>query len=115
MSQAAFPYASDAWAFISRQPFANEIGPLGQRAGLDITELYPNVIRMYPFPDARSWVNVGTGADTDFFTQDSIESASLSRFSTTYMFVALSGRLSPNSHCACTKRQRAPRPSLPRF
>lgn len=85
MSQAAFPYASDAWAFISKQPSANEIGPLGQRAGLDITELYPNVIRMYPFPDARSWVNVGIGADTDIFTQDSIKSASFLLF-TAHLF-----------------------------
>lgn len=73
MSQGTFPYAAEVWDFISHQPMANVVGPLGQRAGLDIKELYPNVMRMYPFADARSWVNVGVGAETDYFTQTSFD------------------------------------------
>ena len=59
MSNEGFPYARKAMEFAFAQPGANRIGPLGKRAGLDIKELYTNVVRLYPFPDARLWVNVG--------------------------------------------------------
>lgn len=74
MSQHRFPFASEVWEFLSAQPKANEIGPLGIRAGLDIKELYPNVVRLEHFPDARTWINVGVGDDeTDYYTQQSFD------------------------------------------
>lgn len=57
------------WEYATKQQGANEIGPLGKRAGLDITELHPGIIRMYHMPGAKSWANVGIGADTDFLSQ----------------------------------------------
>jgi hypothetical protein len=59
MSEEDFPYARQAMEFAFAQPGANRIGPLGKRAGLDIKELYTNVVRLHPLPDARVWVNVG--------------------------------------------------------
>jgi hypothetical protein len=59
MSEDGFRYAENAMKFAFAQPGANQIGPLGKRAGLDINELYTNVIRLEQFPDARVWVNVG--------------------------------------------------------
>ena len=35
------------------------VGPLGKRAGLDIRELYTNVLRLRPLADNRAWVNIG--------------------------------------------------------
>ena len=57
------------WDYATKQPRANLIGPLGKRAGIDIKELYPNVIRLEQFPDADIWANVGIGADSDFLSQ----------------------------------------------
>jgi len=59
MSDANFPEAAEIMGFAFAQKGANQVGPLGQRAGLDIKELYTNVLRLEPFPDARAWVNVG--------------------------------------------------------
>ena len=59
MSGADFPYAQQALNFAFRQPGANQVGPLGKRAGLNIWENYTNVIRLSHMPDARSWVNTG--------------------------------------------------------
>ena len=59
MSANDYPYAKKAMNFAFSQDGANEIGPLGKRAGLDIKENYRKVLRLKHFPDARSWVNVG--------------------------------------------------------
>jgi hypothetical protein len=59
MSDASFPQAARAMQFAFAQQGANRIGPLGRRAGLDIEELYTNVLRLEHLPDARAWVNVG--------------------------------------------------------
>lgn len=59
MSANQYPYARKAVDYSFNQPGANEIGPLGKRAGLDINELYTKVLRVDLFPDARAWVNVG--------------------------------------------------------
>lgn len=59
MSENDYPYAKNAMNFAFAQPGANQVGPLGKRAGLDIKENYTNVLRLNHFPDARSWVNVG--------------------------------------------------------
>jgi len=69
MSGPRFTHAADVWKFAATQPNANVIGPLGIRAGLDITELYTNVIRLEVLKDARSWINVGTESETDYITQ----------------------------------------------
>ena len=61
MSANRYPYAKKALDFAFKQPGANGVGPLGRRAGLDVNELYTNVIRLQLFPDARAWVNVGNG------------------------------------------------------
>lgn len=59
MSENDYPYAQQAMNFAFNQPGANQIGPLGKRAGLDVKENYTKVLRLNPLPDARSWVNVG--------------------------------------------------------
>lgn len=59
MSGPDYPYARQAMDFAFAQPGANEVGPLGKRAGLDIEENYTKVVRLNHMPDARSWVNVG--------------------------------------------------------
>jgi len=66
MSTERFPTAATAMKFAFAQPGANRVGPLGRRAGLDIEELYTNVIRLQPFPDARAWVNVGDSKHGDW-------------------------------------------------
>lgn len=59
MSENDYPYAQQVMNFAFSQPGANQIGPLGKRAGLDVNENYTKVIRLNHLPDARSWVNVG--------------------------------------------------------
>ncbi len=64
MSGNDYPYAQTALNFAFQQKGANQIGPLGIRAGLDVNENYTKVIRLNAFPDGRSWVNIGqTGKD----------------------------------------------------
>lgn len=63
MSGPEYPNAQDAVRFAFGQPGANQVGPLGERAGLDIRENYLNVLRLNLLPDARAWVN--TSGDTD--------------------------------------------------
>ncbi|MGH8503507.1 MAG: hypothetical protein ACREVE_13745, partial [Gammaproteobacteria bacterium] len=57
MSEADYPKARAALNFAFAQPAANEVGPLGVRAGLDIRENYTKVLRLESLPDARIWVN----------------------------------------------------------
>lgn len=59
MSGNDYPYAKKALDFAFSQPGANQIGPLGKRAGLDVKENYARVLRLEQFPDARSWINIG--------------------------------------------------------
>ena len=59
MSANDYPYAKKAMDFAFSQPGANEIGPLGKRAGLDVEENYRKVLRLDQFPDAGSWINTG--------------------------------------------------------
>jgi hypothetical protein len=59
MSENDYPYALHAMNFAFSQPGANQVGPLGKRAGLHVTENYTKVLRLDHFPDAKSWVNVG--------------------------------------------------------
>ncbi len=70
MSDARFPQAADVARFAFAQKGANRIGPLGRRAGLDIKELYTNVLRLKPFPDARAWVNVGDSTNVHWKAVD---------------------------------------------
>lgn len=65
MSEGSYPYAKKAMDFAFSQDGANQVGPLGKRAGLDIKENYPKVLRLTPFPDARAWVNVGQEGQDD--------------------------------------------------
>ena len=58
MSGPEFTDAAEVWKYATMQPNANQIGPLGKRAGLDITEHYTNVIRLELFNDAKIWINV---------------------------------------------------------
>ncbi|MDD1781113.1 hypothetical protein LRP49_07835 [Enterovibrio sp. ZSDZ35] len=59
MSANDYPYAKKAMDFAFSQDGANQIGPLGKRAGLDVTENYLNVLRLDHFPDANTWINTG--------------------------------------------------------
>lgn len=66
MSGPGFPYAKQAMNFAFQQPGANELGPLGERAGLGVQENYTNVLRLDTFPDARTWVNVGVEGEDEY-------------------------------------------------
>ena len=59
MSANQYPYARKAVDYSFSQSGANQVGPLGKRAGLDVNELYTKVLRVDLFPDARTWINVG--------------------------------------------------------
>lgn len=59
MSENEYPYAQRALEFAFAQEGANQVGPLGKRAGLDIRENYTQVVQLNHMPDARSWVNIG--------------------------------------------------------
>jgi len=59
MSANDYPYARKAMDFAFNQAAAGKVGPLGQRAGLDVNENYTKVLRLKQFPDAKTWVNVG--------------------------------------------------------
>jgi hypothetical protein len=59
MSGNDYPYAKRAMDFAFKQKGANQVGPLGKRAGLDVKENYTQVLRLNSLPDAKSWVNVG--------------------------------------------------------
>jgi len=61
MSGPEYANARAAIRFAFGQEGANEVGPIGQRAGLDIKENYLNVLRLELFEDARAWVNVSDG------------------------------------------------------
>jgi len=63
MSNYEYPNARAAWRSAVAQSGANKVGPLGERAGLDIKENYLNVLRLNLFPDANAWVNVSGDAD----------------------------------------------------
>jgi len=58
MSGPEYPNAQAAVRLAFGQSGANQVGPLGERAGLDIKENYLNVLRLNLLPDARAWVNV---------------------------------------------------------
>jgi len=76
MSGNDYPYAQQAMSFAFHQPGANQIGPLGKRAGLDIKENYTKVLRLKQFPDARSWVNVGqAGKDALHVKWDAVDTS----------------------------------------
>jgi len=63
MSNAEYPNARAAVRFAFAQDGANKVGPLGERAGLDIKENYLNILRLELFPDANAWVNTSGDAD----------------------------------------------------
>lgn len=71
MSGPEYENAQAAVRFAFAQPGANQVGPLGERAGLDIRENYLNVLRLDHFPDARSWVN--TSEDRDVIDYEQID------------------------------------------
>jgi len=66
LSDYRYPYAQKAIDFAFAQESANKIGPLGVRAGLNVQQNFPNVLRLNLFSDARSWVNVGTSNEVDW-------------------------------------------------
>lgn len=69
MSGPTYPYSKELIDYAFSQPAAGEVGPLGKRAGIDITENYTKVLRLDHMADARTWVNVGVDSedDTHFF------------------------------------------------
>lgn len=70
LSNYRYPYAKKAIDFAFAQQGANQIGPLGVRAGLNVKENFPNVLRLKLFADARSWVNVGTANEVNWQAVD---------------------------------------------
>lgn len=63
MSGPEYPNARAAMRFAFAQEGANKVGPLGERAGLDIKENYLNVLRLELLPDANAWVNASGDVD----------------------------------------------------
>ena len=61
MTQNDYPHVWNSWKFATAQPMANQISPLGKRAGFDIKENYVNVLRFELFNDAGLWFNIGVG------------------------------------------------------
>jgi len=57
MSYNGYSSARAAMDFAFAQPGARDIGPLGKRAGVDITEYYQKVLRIHTFGDAQAWIN----------------------------------------------------------
>lgn len=57
MSSAGYAKARAAMNFAFEQPAAGKVGPLGQRAGLDVSQNYTQILRLHSFPDARIWAN----------------------------------------------------------
>lgn len=75
MSGPDYVYAKRALDFAFNQTAAGKVGPLGKRAGLDITENYTRVLQLDTFPDARSWVNVGQdGRDANYMKWLAVDS-----------------------------------------
>ena len=70
LSSFRYPYAKKAIEFAFAQQGANKIVPLGMRAGLNVRQNFLNVLRLTLFPDARSWVNVGTASEVDWQAVD---------------------------------------------
>lgn len=71
MSGPEYPNARAAMRFAFAQDGANKVGPLGERAGLDIKENYLNVLRLELFPDANAWVN--TSGDVDVIDWQAVD------------------------------------------
>jgi len=79
MSNYNYPDAKEVWDYVKRQPNANRIGPLGMRAGLDITDLYTSALKIDFLPDANVWIQVGQGnARKDVFDQNDIDDGNMS-------------------------------------
>jgi hypothetical protein len=96
MSGAEFLDAQDVWHYATMQPNTNIVGPLGKRAGLDIKEHYPRILKFDLFADAKIWIQVGCDdEDTSFFTQEDIDSGTMSMCAA---YRALTGRR-PTTRC----------------
>ena len=62
MSGPELPHASHIFEYLQANDLSNNnIGPLGKRAGLDLEELYPNVVQLDFYPDAFAYANAGEG------------------------------------------------------
>ena len=76
MSGPTYPYSKELIDFAFSQPAAGKVGPLGQRAGIDIEENYTKVLRLDHFPDAKTWVNVGVpGKDNTHFDYRAVDTS----------------------------------------
>lgn len=76
MSENDYPRALEAMTYIFAQPGANQVGPLGKRAGLDVKENYTNIVRLTHLPDARSWVNIGKkGLDSSYVDWKAVDTS----------------------------------------
>lgn len=74
MSENDYPHAREVMNYIFKQPGANQVGPLGKRAGLDVKENYTNIIQISHLPDARSWVNIGVkGLDKSYLNWQAVD------------------------------------------
>jgi len=76
MSGNEFRHAFNAWHYAVGQPRGNQVGPLGKRAGLDLNELYTNVLRFELFEDAGVWINAGEADSYPFHTRADTETES---------------------------------------
>ena len=48
------------FAFAQPAAGSNNVGPLGQRAGLDVSQNYTKILRLHSFGDAQTWANTGS-------------------------------------------------------
>ena len=76
MSGPEYPYSKKAMEFAFEQPLAGKVGPLGKRAGLDISENYTKILWLDHFPDARTWVNAGVeGKESGHFEYKAVDTS----------------------------------------
>ena len=74
LSSRNFPHIGNTWNLMKIQPNANKVGPLGERAGLDIRENVKHIVRFNHFKDAGVWANIGQGKNaTDFMPNNTEE------------------------------------------
>lgn len=83
MSDYNYTESKAIWDYVKLQRNANQIGPLGIRAGLDITELYTDAVKLDFFPDANMWIQVGRNVNgknvfKDIFNQSDIDDMNMS-------------------------------------
>jgi len=73
LSGADYPHVYNVWKYIKAQKNANKVGPLGVRAGMDISENFNSILEMKAFGDAGIYANVGQGNEATDKMQNTLD------------------------------------------